>query len=131
MSSPAADPPAPPQHRAKRKRRKNTEFWRATAFLWPYRRQVVISVLAAIFVGTITTGGLAVMLPILRVLVNDDTIAGYVDRQIAEQRLGVGLSDEKNPHVIRLRPGKVGALAGLRVGDEITSIDDVVAGDGG
>src|SRR6478672_5037966 len=66
-----------------RKRRKNTEFWRACRFLAPYRRIVAISIICAFGVGFITTVGLGAMLPILRVLLNNDTIQGYVDKQIA------------------------------------------------
>src|SRR3954465_12933103 len=66
-----------------RKRRKNTEFWRACRYLGPYRRMVAISIACAFGVGVITTTGLGAMLPILRVLLNGDTIQSSVDRQIS------------------------------------------------
>src|SRR5438046_7271914 len=65
-----------------RKRRKNTEFWRACRYLAPYRRIVIISIVCAFGVGVITTTGLGAMLPILRVLLNHETIQSSVDRQI-------------------------------------------------
>src|SRR4051812_43833147 len=99
MSLVGNEQPAPPKPR---KRRKNTEFWRACRFLYPYRRLVVISIISALFVGGLTTGGLAAMLPILRVLMNDDTVGGWVDRQIVAQQLGITLSDEKLPHVVSI-----------------------------
>src|SRR5947207_14246407 len=66
-----------------RKRRKNTEFWRACRYLAPYRRIVIISIVCAFGVGVITTTGLGAMLPILRVLLNGETIQSSVDRQIS------------------------------------------------
>src|SRR5438067_4247871 len=65
-----------------RKRRKNTEFWRACRYLAPYRRIVIISIVCAFGVGVITTTGLGAMLPILRVLLNGETIQSSVDHQI-------------------------------------------------
>ena len=65
-----------------RKNRKNTDFWRACRYLTPYRRIVTISIVCAFAVGFITTGGLGAMLPILRVLLNNDTIPHWVDTQI-------------------------------------------------
>src|SRR6266487_6981706 len=72
---------------------KNVYFRRALRYLYPYRRIVIISIASAFLVGLIFTSGLAAMLPILRVLLNGDTLQGWVDRQIVEQRLGVSLED--------------------------------------
>lgn len=57
-----------------KKRGKNVHFWRACRFLGPYRRIVTISAVCAFLMGLIYTGGLGAMLPILRVLVNGDTV---------------------------------------------------------
>src|SRR5438270_5968286 len=70
------------------KKGKNVHFWRACRYLGPYRKIVTISAVSAFFMGLIYTGGLGAMLPILRVLVNGDTIQSWTDRQIAENRLG-------------------------------------------
>src|SRR5437762_1114891 len=72
-----------PAEAPRRKSRKNTEFWRACRYLHPYRRIVLISVVCAFGVGFITTIGLGAMLPILRVLLNGDTIQQWLDRQIS------------------------------------------------
>jgi ABC-type multidrug transport system fused ATPase/permease subunit len=69
-------------------------------FLGPYRRIVLISVTCAFFVGLIMTGGLGAMLPILRVLIDGDTVSGWVDRQVAERRAGITLSPDNR--VIRV-----------------------------
>src|SRR5438445_5800304 len=67
-----------------RKRRKNTEFWRACRYLGPYRRIVTISILCAFGVGFISTIGLGAMLPLLRVLINGDTVQSWADQQILQ-----------------------------------------------
>src|SRR3954467_9558489 len=67
----------------RRPRRKNAEFWRACRFLAPYRRIVIISIVCAFAVGFITTVGITAMLPILRLLINGDTIQTWVDKQIS------------------------------------------------
>src|SRR6185369_17581581 len=76
---------------AAKKRKKNVHFWRACRYLGPYRRIVSVSIVSAFFMALIYTGGLGAMLPILRVLVNGDTIADWADQQIAEKRLDVTL----------------------------------------
>src|SRR5438045_5714306 len=65
-----------------RKRRKNTHFWRAFGFLWPYRRIVLISAISALLVGLVFTSGMGAMLPIVKILIDGETIQGWVDRQL-------------------------------------------------
>jgi subfamily B ATP-binding cassette protein MsbA len=65
-------------------RRSNRDFWRATRFLWPYRKTVAISVLCAFLTGAFTAAGLATLIPILRVLIRNQTIAQYVGEITAE-----------------------------------------------
>ena len=64
------------------KSRDTTQLFRACRFLFPYRRWVVTSIVCALFVGGVTTVGLSAMLPVLRVLLNYDTLQGWADRQI-------------------------------------------------
>jgi ABC-type multidrug transport system fused ATPase/permease subunit len=94
-----------------RKDKKLVAFRRACRYLGPYRKIVTISVISAFFVGLIFTTGLGAMLPILKVLINDDTVPGWIDRQIAEKRLGVK---------------KLAASAGLKRGDTIVNVDGLV-----
>jgi subfamily B ATP-binding cassette protein MsbA len=94
-------------------------FWRACRYLWPYRAKVLISVLAALFVGLAMTAGLTTMLPIMQVIINGDTIPGWMYRQTAQSRLKVKFVAE--PGIVQISqvlPGP-GKQAGLRVGDEI------------
>ncbi len=101
-----------------RKRKSTSDFWRACTFLYPYRGIVLASVGCAFFVGLAFTGGLGSMMPIMRVLLNHQTIPGWVDMQIAERRLGVTLADDNTVvRVIRVASDKPAAEAGIRPGD--------------
>ncbi|HEX8525293.1 MAG TPA: ABC transporter ATP-binding protein [Tepidisphaeraceae bacterium] len=111
-----------------KKDRKNTSFWRACGYLAPYRRIVMVSVVCAFFVGFITAIGLTAMLPILRVLLSGDTLQGYVDRQIVQQRLGVTL-DERSPKIARFGDESPGAKMGLEVGDDLAPLDRLAGTD--
>ncbi|HYO07718.1 MAG TPA: ABC transporter ATP-binding protein [Tepidisphaeraceae bacterium] len=120
-------PDAPPAEPApRRKDRKNTAFWRACRYLAPYRRIVIVSIVCAFCVGFITTIGLTAMLPILRVLLNGDTLQGYVDRQIVQHRLGVSL-DERAPKIARLGDDSAAARSGLEIGDDVAPLEAIAA----
>src|SRR6185503_6069221 len=100
------------------------DFFRACRFLLPYRRMVIISILAALCVGGVTTVGLSAMVPVLRVLLNDDTLQGWADRQVVEKRLGVRLSEERgDEQILRADPDGVAARAGLKRGDPIRPVE--------
>lgn len=109
-----------------RKDKKLVAFRRACRYLGPYRKIVTISVISAFFVGLIFTTGLGAMLPILKVLINEDTVPAWVDRQISEKRLGVKLADDPTVvQVVSVSSG-LGKKAGLKRGDVITQVDGVV-----
>src|SRR6266508_1685667 len=103
-------------------KRKNTEFWRACRYLGPYRRIVTISVVCAFAVGFIFTTGLGAMLPILRILINGDTLQTWVDRQIVENRLGVRVSDIPGSPIERIEENSPAVRAGLELGDSLVPL---------
>jgi subfamily B ATP-binding cassette protein MsbA len=102
--------------RPERKKDKSLRnFWRACRFLWPYRRTVLVSIVCALFVGVAFTGGITAMLPIMRVLLNNQTVAEWADLQILEKRLGVQLTDEgQDVTVIRVEEGGTAEQAGVK-----------------
>jgi subfamily B ATP-binding cassette protein MsbA len=90
----------------KRKRKRNADFWRACRYLAPYRNIMIVSIICAFFVGGAFTSSLLTILPIIRVLINNDTVPNWVDRQIAQNRLGATLSDDVNrPMLLRVDAG--------------------------
>ena len=53
-------------------RKSRREFWRACTFLWPYRFEVGVAVVSAFVSGLLFTFGLSAMVPIVKILVNDN-----------------------------------------------------------
>jgi subfamily B ATP-binding cassette protein MsbA len=106
--------------REQRKKNKSTAaFWRAANYLWPHWRIVTISIVCAFLVGLTSAGGMGALLPVLRLLFNDDTLQNYSARIVAEHRLGARLSE--NPEEVRLLKVDKGAAAdaGLKRNDVI------------
>jgi subfamily B ATP-binding cassette protein MsbA len=119
-------PPSPagidPRSVAKREMKKKnlSQFWRSTPFLFPYRVLITMSVVSAFFVGLAMAGGFGTMLPILRVLINGDTIPNWANRSIVESRLGVTLADDPTDlRLVKVKPGGAAYTAGLRPGDSL------------
>jgi subfamily B ATP-binding cassette protein MsbA len=114
-ASPAAASPAPAA-KSKDKR----YFWRAMRFVWPYRRTILTSVFCALFVGLAMSCSLATLTPIMRVLLNNQTIQQWADESVVERRLGVRvLEDAPEVQLVTVKPDGPAAAAGLRVGDRL------------
>jgi ABC-type multidrug transport system fused ATPase/permease subunit len=126
-SNPAPVPPASqadPKISAKRqlKQKNAQDFWRATRYLMPYRGLVIASVISALFVGVAMAGGFTAMLPILRVLINGDTVPNWVNRQIVQKRLGVTFAaDTPDLRVISMKAKGIAAAAGVQEGDALSA----------
>jgi ATP-binding cassette, subfamily B, bacterial MsbA len=89
-----AAPALTAREKHRRDKKNNANFVRAVRYLRPYRGMVIISIVCAFFVGLTMVGGLGSMVPIIRVLINGDTIPGWVDRVILEHRLVVKVLDD-------------------------------------
>src|SRR5437016_4795152 len=102
---PLPPPPAPNPSAKRQMKKKNTQdFWRATRYLGPYRKLVIASIVSALFVGVAMAGGFTAMLPILRVLINGDTVPNWVNRQVVQKRLGVEFAaDAKEMFIIHVK----------------------------
>ena len=85
----------------------------------PYRRIVIVSALCAVFVGLATSGSITTIMPIMRVLLNGQTVSDWGNVQIIERRLGVRLADDND--AVRLIQAKTETArhAGLKVGDQL------------
>src|SRR5205823_11939126 len=75
-------------------------FWRALRYLAPHRRLVGISIACAVLVGLTFTGGLSAMLPILRVLMNGETVQVWAGRIVAADRLDARLADSPDKIIL-------------------------------
>lgn len=103
------------------RRKKNANFWRAMKFLGPYRGMVAVSVACALMVAVVFTSGLGAMLPIFKVLLEDQTVAQWMDRQIVEHRLDVKLGEGADKVVIaKVSPDGAAARMGFEAGDTLS-----------
>ncbi|MCC6424060.1 MAG: ABC transporter ATP-binding protein [Phycisphaerales bacterium] len=99
----------------------SADFWRACRYLWPHRRIVIISIFCALAAGIFFTSGLSAMLPILRVLIYGERVQTWVDRQVAESRLGVALAENGHAvQIIKIKDAKLAADNHLQRNDELT-----------
>ena len=109
---------------ARIKDKSNSQFWRACRYLAPYRGLVAISITCALFVSFAFAGGLGTLLPIMRVFLNGDTIQTWVDRAIAQPRLGVTFADSTDElRIVKIEPGQIAASEGLTVNDVLSTPD--------
>jgi len=67
-------------------------FARVLKMVWPHWRYVLIAVIATIGVALCYTFSLASLYPILKILVEKESIHDIADRFVVEQRLGVELT---------------------------------------
>jgi ABC-type multidrug transport system fused ATPase/permease subunit len=90
----------------KPKKTRNKDFWRAARFLYPYRRDVAISVISAMIAGTIMTSGIATMMPIVKVLVGKESLQDWAVKHPNEW-----YSTVTNPIIAQLPTNRVQLVA--------------------
>ena len=56
------------------------DFVRIGKYVWPYRRLFVLSVVCAIIVSVFWALNLSIAFPVVKVLFQNDSLHGYVDR---------------------------------------------------
>ena len=122
-NSPVPIPPViDPKSVAKREMKKKNmaEFKRSVRFLYPYKKLIILSVVSAFFVGLAMVGGLGTMLPILRLLINGDTIPNWANRNVVESRLKITLADDPAElRLVKVEADGYGAAAGLHKFDAL------------
>jgi ABC-type multidrug transport system fused ATPase/permease subunit len=78
-------------------------------------------VVCALFVSVAFAGGLGTLLPIMRVFLNGDTIQTWVNREIAQRRIGASFADQTDQlQIVKVASEKPAARAGLKIGDVLT-----------
>ena len=100
QGSGSAEPSETARKDRPRTRRSNRDFWRATQYLWPHRRTVIISVLCALMTGAFTAGGLMTLLPLMNILVDGGTASAYVDQLVVQKQFDVKLDRDGPIYVI-------------------------------
>ncbi len=86
--------------RAPKGRLLSAEFRRMLSLSWPHRRFIIIGVLASAVYAVLHTVGIFGMLPVLKVMLTDEGLHGWVDLSTANERLGVKLRVERKDEII-------------------------------
>jgi len=108
-------------------------FRRMFKYVWPQWHRLVTIVCSALLIGMLFSFSIATVLPLLKVMMGEEGLHGWVNRKISEHRYGVSfyvpdrieLSDPNNPEVayyLRIADVKEGGAAeqaGLRGEDLI------------
>ncbi len=83
------------------------DFKRLFEYIWPQWHRLVTIVCSALLIGFLFSFSIATVLPLLKVMMGEEGIHGWINRKISEKRYGLNfyvpdsieLSDPKNPDV--------------------------------
>ncbi len=105
-------------HRAPSASLRSPYFRRMLSLIWPHRRFVLIGLLASVGFALFNAAGVAGLVPILKVLISEEGLHGWVDRSVAEECLraefNIYSTDDKAAVVQRLKGGSPLYEAGVR-----------------
>jgi len=115
-------------HRAPSASLRSPYFRRMLSLVWPHRRFIIIGLVASIGFALFNAAGVAGLVPILKVLVSEEGLHGWVDRSVAEECLGAEFNvypTEGKPAVVqRLKAGSPLHEAGVRQTNLIVTLND-------
>ena len=98
------------------------EFWRLLALTRPYRRSLIVGLLATVAFAGLHTVGISGAFPVFQVLLEEEGLHGWLNRTIAGHRLRVEFAAPTDADFVRvLKVHKDGPAyaAGVRPGDEL------------
>jgi subfamily B ATP-binding cassette protein MsbA len=108
-------------------------FRRVFKYVWPQWPRLVTIICSALLIGILFSFSFATILPLLKVMMGEEGIHGWINREISESRYGfsfyvpdsVELSDPNNPDVayflriVSVEKNSLAEQAGLRKNDRI------------
>ena len=89
------------EHRAPAGSVRSPYFRRTLRLAWPHRRFIILGVLASVAFAVFNAVSVAGLVPILKVLVSDDGLHGWIDRTVADTRLRAELDVYVPPDALR------------------------------
>ncbi len=111
-------------------------FKRIWKYVWPQWPRVVMVVLASLVIAMMFTVSFMTVLPLLKVLMGDEGLHGWVDRKTVEWRYGIEVvvpdiqdyssdraTDTHALRILKVDPNSLADEMGLRKFDRIVSID--------
>ena len=122
------------KHRAKTGSLRSPDFRRTVRLVWRHRRFIAVGLLASVVYGFLHSASIGFVLPVLKVILAQEGLHGWVYRTVAEDRLGVTFDtfgestpgvDSPDDHLAFLRIKHRSPLADLSVqaGDRVVAID--------
>jgi ABC-type multidrug transport system fused ATPase/permease subunit len=117
----------------KKNKREMNAFKRIFKYVWPQWPRLVVIVVSALIIGVLVAFSIGTILPLLKVMMGEEGLHGWVDRLVAKDRYGVSFYvpdkiDMSDPNVIyHLRVTSVeeksaADVAGLEEGDVIVGV---------
>ena len=105
-------------------------FKRIFKYVWPQWHRLVIIVVSAMMIGLLFAFSIGTILPLLKVMMGEEGLHGWIDRLIARDRYGVSfyvpdkidLSDPNKRDIVyhlrvtAVKEGSQAAIAGLEQG---------------
>ena len=118
-------------------------FKRVFEYVWPQWSRLVTIVCSAVLISILFSVSVVTVLPLLKVMMGEEGLHGWVNRKISENRYGMSfyvpdkaeLLDPNNPQVayhlrvIAVKDGGSGDKAGLRCGDLIVGAGSSLVSD--
>ena len=63
-------------------------FWRIFEYIWPQWPRLIVIVFSAILIGFLFSLSFMTIVPLLKVMMGEEGLHGWVDRKVCEQRYG-------------------------------------------
>ena len=82
------------------------KFRRSLKYLWPYRKRLALSLLCVAVIASLWGGGLGIIGPLARVLLNDDGLHGWAYSSLAGDHLGARIILTRLPVETEVEPGR-------------------------
>jgi len=111
-------------------------FKRLFVYIWPQWHRISLIVVSAVVVGVLFAGSVGAVLPLIKIMMGEEGLHGWVDRKIIKDRYGldfyipdkIDLSDPENYRMMYylritgVQPGCVGEESDIRQDDLIVGV---------
>ena len=105
-------------------------LWRVLKGVWPYRVAAIVGFLCALGVGLSYAGGIATLLPVMKIFISTEGVHGWANQSAVQQRLhlkilNLSASVQENALAVVIAQTTAQTPKPLRIlktGDRITSV---------
>ncbi len=113
------------------------DFLRSLQYLKPYRKRLAIAIACTLVIAILWGGGLAMMLPAMKILISDEGFHGWAWNSMTEDRVGARVVQQRVPagmrvddrdlsmvlSIVHAEKNQPAHVAGIRAGDWIIGLD--------